>query len=546
MRFSSNARALILLWLFLPTILLSFVPVDVSFFADKPRGLVKDFYIYRYLDETNASSSDAEKLLEQTNYMNRKLFYTFAKRIDEPNFKRAAQCLKMGLKELMSEDTECLAIGFSMYNATKLDTKTLKELEQKLSSYDIAQYLHVLYAKDPFDTLLSADAETFYQVFNAVGSKYRQDFLDKPISPEKILELEKDVRINDSIAYIITDTKIDKLKKSLLHVSPSNPKLTHKSLFFLGLNALKLGDKKRSILYLQAAKNKAYYRDDIDKVLFWEYTISGDNSYLEELKKSFDINMYTLLAGIKNEHIIVPKAYEPHPRYNIKDPFAWTLLLQKIKNKEVNFLELEAQKYLYKDTLPQYAFIKERASKYQDHYFAMPYLEHLKGYETKRIALILALARQESRFIPAAISSSFALGMMQFMPFLAKDIAKRKNFQDFELEDMFDPQTSYMFANIHLDYLEKYLYNPVFIAYAYNGGIGFTKRLLRSGTFGGGDFEPLLSMELVPYDESRKYAKKVLANFVIYMQLLGENISIEQLINELSEPEKSDKFRLVH
>ncbi len=55
----------------------------------------------------------------------------------------------------------------------------------------------------------------------------------------------------------------------------------------------------------------------------------------------------------------------------------------------------------------------------------MPYYDNIKDYNKTRQALILAIARQESRFIPTAISVSYALGMMQFMPFLANHIGKK-------------------------------------------------------------------------------------------------------------------------
>ena len=41
-----------------------------------------------------------------------------------------------------------------------------------------------------------------------------------------------------------------------------------------------------------------------------------------------------------------------------------------------------------------------------------------------RKSLIYALGRQESRFIPTSVSSSYAMGTMQIMPFLSKAIAK--------------------------------------------------------------------------------------------------------------------------
>ena len=156
---------------------------------------------------------------------------------------------------------------------------------------------------------------------------------------------------------------------------------------------------------------------------------------------------------------------------------------------------------------------------------------------------MLAIARQESRFLPSVVSTSYALGMMQFMPFVARDIAKKEKLETFELEAMFDPRVAYLFANIHLNFLERSLYHPIFIAYAYNGGIGFTRKLLQSGTFLEGPYEPFRSMELVSYEESRDYGKKVLANYVVYRHLLGEETSISNLFETLLIPSVTDRFR---
>ena len=282
---------------------------------------------------------------------------------------------------------------------------------------------------------------------------------------------------------------------------------------------------------------------DKDKVLFWQFLVTKDNKYKNAIKESFDMNIYTLLSGIKNNRIIIPKAWEQHPTYNEKDPFGWTKLLNQSSGKSPKELENIAQTYLYGSTLPHYSYLMEKASGYKDHYFPIPYTQYLKNSEKQRIALIMAIARQESRLIPSALSHSYALGMMQFMPFLARAIAKEQKIKNFDLDDMFDPKTALKFANIHLDWLEHSLYNPLFIAYAYNGGIGFTKKLLQSGTFQKGAYEPFLSMELVHYDESRKYGKKVLANYVTYMQILGQPVSIYELLKVLTEPSKTDKFR---
>lgn len=181
---------------------------------------------------------------------------------------------------------------------------------------------------------------------------------------------------------------------------------------------------------------------------------------------------------------------------------------------------------------------------YKDNIYAMPFMEYIGDGDTHRKALILAIARQESRFVPASVSISYALGMMQFMPFVANDIAKQYAIPNFDQDDMFNPQIAYKFANIHLDYLEKSLKSPVFIAYAYNGGLGFTRKTLRQeDLFKRGKFEPFLSMELVAYAESREYGKRVLGNFVVYSQILGENVSVRKLLDDLLVPQNSDFIR---
>ena len=173
----------------------------------------------------------------------------------------------------------------------------------------------------------------------------------------------------------------------------------------------------------------------------------------------------------------------------------------------------------------------------------MPYRDIVEKYPVTRQALIYAIARQESRFIPASVSRSFALGMMQFMPFLVKHVAKEKG-EKIDLDEMFDPKKAIEYANYHLDYLNRYLYHPLFVAYAYNGGIGFTKRLIRqSDYFRKGKFEPYLSMEKMHNVEAREYGKRVLTNYIVYLNKLGKPTRLLPYIKMLTYPERTDRFR---
>ncbi|MDR2099477.1 MAG: lytic transglycosylase domain-containing protein, partial [Campylobacteraceae bacterium] len=171
-----------------------------------------------------------------------------------------------------------------------------------------------------------------------------------------------------------------------------------------------------------------------------------------------------------------------------------------------------------------------------------PFEQYLKDFDDERKSLILSIARQESRFITSSISTSYALGMMQFMPNVASDIAKKQKIKDFDIDDMFKPDVAYNFANIHLNYLTKYLHHPLFVAYAYNSGIGFTNKVLQERKlFKSGEYEPFLSIELLPNAEGREYGKKVLANYVIYSEHFGKKINITEFLQTLIKPVQTDK-----
>lgn len=521
------------------------IPTDISFFQNKPRGVVKDFYIYRYLNTPTCTQEEAWSLLAQASSMSMKLFYAFANKLGDDGIKKAARCMQLKTLDLLStSDNECIAIGLSTYEATTLPKPLLKKLVPRLAPYKEDFFVDILSQDNVYKTMMDGDNDTFFEIFNKVGAKYRREFFDKEIPLEKLQELETDSRFNTTIKSIITDIHLKKIQNSLLHVNTEIPTLDHFSFFILGLNALKLKHQTEALKYFDTAYKKAYKQSDKDKILFWQYLVTKDEKYKKIMETGFGVNIYTLLMGKKhNNQIMIAKAYEPHPFFDEKDPFAWENLRNSLQNKTPEELYALAQIYLYGSSLPHFSYIMAKASKYKEHYFPTPYPQYLQDINTSRKALVLAIARQESRFIPTAVSRSYAVGMMQFMPFLAKSIAKKQGFENFDLDEMFNPKIAYQFANIHLDYLEKYLYNPLFVAYAYNGGIGFTKRLLLSGFFQKGAYEPYMSMELIPYDESREYGKKVLSNYIIFRKIFHDKINIDKLMQDLLIPANSDAFR---
>jgi soluble lytic murein transglycosylase len=296
------------------------------------------------------------------------------------------------------------------------------------------------------------------------------------------------------------------------------------------------------------AHNKYEERWERDKCLFWLYMLTKDKEYLAQLKKSYHINMYTLLAAdfTKSKYprtIVVPKVFKRSSyRIDAKNPIHWAKIKAKMNRASTDLDDL-ADDCKSQETIGMYSYLKAKACHYKKSYFPMPYKNIMKKYSKERQALLYAIARQESRFVPASVSRSFALGMMQFMPFLVKHVAKKKG-ERIDLDEMFNPKKAIEYADYHLDYLQKYLMHPLFVAYAYNGGIGFTKRVIRQKNyFRKNDFEPYLSMEKMTNVEAREYGKRVLTNYVVYLNKLGKPTRLLPYIQMLTDPSKTDRFR---
>lgn len=126
------------------------------------------------------------------------------------------------------------------------------------------------------------------------------------------------------------------------------------------------------------------------------------------------------------------------------------------------------------------------------------------------------------------------------MPFLSEDIARRLK-EPYNIYEQFIPEKNLKYASFHLDNLIKQFdSNPLFVAYAYNGGAGYTKNQLKKGLFTKTNkYEPFLSMEMISYQETKEYGKRVLANFYIYNNYLNsENkISLSTIFQNLKQPQ---------
>jgi soluble lytic murein transglycosylase len=525
---------------------LLFIQVKADSFSFKeiesmPKSISKDYYIWRFLQEKNTTKNEALKSYQLTKRKSYKLKKAIRKKVGYlPKDESTPES-----KKDSSQDPK----NYIIYPSTagKKSKKSLRRLYKKIKKQGkYSDVLKVMANKKPFEALKSVTPKTACYIFNGCETKYRKRYFNHQFSKEQLLELAKEKQFNKTIFKTVTTHALQKTKKSLLFTPPTEV-LSFKSLFLLAINAVEFKNREMAIGYLLIANERTKSQSKKDQSNFWLYLLTKEETYLQSLLNSSQINLYTLSARdiLKKPY---PKVITPNLTFRLIEhidpysPIDWENIKIAMK-KEPKKMNQLADKYNSYATEGIYCYLKEKASGYTKPYYAMPYRDAMIGIEKHRVALLYALGRQESRFVPASISTSYALGMMQIMPFLIKHLAKERG-KKLDLNEMFNPYTAISYANQHLDYLTKYLYHPLFIAYAYNGGIGFTRRTIRSKhLFKTGMYEPYLSMELIDYEEAKEYGKKVLVNYIIYLNQIGVNTRVTPFLDILDKPLETDKFR---
>ncbi|GAB4215410.1 MAG: lytic transglycosylase domain-containing protein [Rhodoferax sp.] len=136
-------------------------------------------------------------------------------------------------------------------------------------------------------------------------------------------------------------------------------------------------------------------------------------------------------------------------------------------------------------------------------------------------AYVYGLIRQESRFVMDARSGVGAAGLMQVMPATARWTARKIGLSGFKPHHLDDRDTNIAIGTGYLKLvLDNFGDSLPLAAAAYNAGPG-RARLWRS-LAGPPDLDPAIWAENIPFDETRDYVKKVLANTTVYALVLGQ------------------------
>ncbi len=133
------------------------------------------------------------------------------------------------------------------------------------------------------------------------------------------------------------------------------------------------------------------------------------------------------------------------------------------------------------------------------------------------VELLYGIARQESRFSPDIVSSAGAVGLMQLMPGTARWVAKQMGRNDYRATAIADVDLNTQFGAYYFKYwLDRLDRMPALAAAAYNAGPRRAQAWRPAAPLEGAAW-----VETIPFNETRDYVKKVLANSMIYAQALG-------------------------
>jgi soluble lytic murein transglycosylase len=155
------------------------------------------------------------------------------------------------------------------------------------------------------------------------------------------------------------------------------------------------------------------------------------------------------------------------------------------------------------------------------------YLPAIRALSSARLDPYLAAAiiREESQYDARAVSRVGAIGLMQLMPATAQSVAQR-NGGTVARDDLFDYETNIRYGVRYLEQLlGQFNGNLVHAVAAYNAGPPVVASWIQKF----GDKEPDEFVELIPYQETRQYVRRVLRSYREYRRLAGETCALRSL-----------------
>lgn len=129
---------------------------------------------------------------------------------------------------------------------------------------------------------------------------------------------------------------------------------------------------------------------------------------------------------------------------------------------------------------------------------------------------VIAVIREESKFLPQSESHKGAKGLMQLMPSTAQSIAESLGDKTYSEGDLLNPEKNIQYGTWYLASLQKvFSNNTTLVTAAYNGGRGHVQEWIDNG-----QIDPHnIRLQDIPFKETRDYVARVLKSYDKYTKL---------------------------
>lgn len=142
-------------------------------------------------------------------------------------------------------------------------------------------------------------------------------------------------------------------------------------------------------------------------------------------------------------------------------------------------------------------------------------LQYSKLYDVDPI-WVASVINTESKFNAEAVSSKGAIGLMQIMPDTGIWIAELIGIENFTEEMIKDPKVNINLGTWYLNKLsDDFNGDYDLVLAAYNGGPGNVSKWLGNDEYS----DDGVKLRVIPFDETKKYVKRVKLNYHMYKYL---------------------------
>jgi soluble lytic murein transglycosylase len=198
----------------------------------------------------------------------------------------------------------------------------------------------------------------------------------------------------------------------------------------------------------------------------------------------------------------------------------WAIAMNGLSDKELLAAAEYANRHQWYDLAINTA---DNTKEYHDFSlrYLMPYQSLMRQAAYKQnvdLTWAHGIVRQESRFMHYAKSHAGAAGLMQLMPTTARWAAQRAGVKNYKRNMIDDLDTNVTIGTYYLRYtLDLMKGNKVMATAGYNAGPSRAKQWQ-----GSEPLEGAIYAETIPFNETRNYVQRVMANAHLYGQQLGD------------------------